>query len=93
MPNLARHVFLHPNTAAVYADWVAAADQRVDRLRATTTRWGDDHEFAALLDELRTTPEFNDNPFDVCDDGEAPWHDTHRAPGHRPTAPQLRGAP
>ncbi len=60
VPNLARHVFLHPSARAVYADWVAAADQQVSRLRAATTRWGDDHEFAALLDELRTAPEFNE---------------------------------
>jgi transcriptional regulator with XRE-family HTH domain len=56
--NLARHVFLHPSARAVYSDWVAVADQQVSRLRAAATRWGDDHEFAALIDELRTAPEF-----------------------------------
>ena len=58
VPNLARHVFLHPSARAVYPDWVAAADEQVSRLRAATTRWGDDHEFAALMDELRTAPDF-----------------------------------
>ena len=49
-------------------------------------------DFAALMDELRTAPDFIDALVDLCDDREAPGHDAHRAPGHRPTAPQLRGA-
>jgi transcriptional regulator with XRE-family HTH domain len=58
VPNLARHVFLHPGSRTVYPDWTAAADQQVSRLRAATGRWGDDESFAALMDELRTTPDF-----------------------------------
>ena len=59
-PNLARHVFLHPDARTVYPDWVAAADEQVSRLRAATGRWGDDDDFAALLDELRAAPDFNE---------------------------------
>jgi transcriptional regulator with XRE-family HTH domain len=58
VPNLARHVFLHPDARTVYPDWVAAADEQVSRLRAASARRGDDEGFAALLDELRTAPEF-----------------------------------
>ncbi|MCU1461199.1 MAG: transcriptional regulator [Acidimicrobiales bacterium] len=60
LPNLARHVFLHPDARTVYSDWVAAADDQVSRLRAASARWGDDHDFAALMDELRASPDFNE---------------------------------
>ena len=49
-----------PDARTVYPDWVAAADEQVSRLRAATGRWGDDDGFAALMDELRTTPDFNE---------------------------------
>jgi transcriptional regulator with XRE-family HTH domain len=58
VPNLARHVFLHPSARTTYPDWVAAADEQVSRLRTASARWGDDAEFVALLDELRAAPEF-----------------------------------
>lgn len=58
MPNLARHVFLHPGARTIYPDWLAAADQQVSRLRAASARWGDDEGFAALMDELRDAPGF-----------------------------------
>jgi hypothetical protein len=58
VPNLARHVFLHPSARTVYPDWTAAADEQVSRLRAATGRWGDDERFGALIDELRTSPDF-----------------------------------
>jgi transcriptional regulator with XRE-family HTH domain len=58
VPNLARHVFLHPDARTVYPDWVAAADEQVSRLRAAAAHWGDDERFAALLAELRTVPDF-----------------------------------
>jgi transcriptional regulator with XRE-family HTH domain len=58
MPNLARHVFLHPDARTVYPDWIAAADEQVSRLRTATARWGDDHDFAVLMDELRASPDF-----------------------------------
>ncbi|MCU1623465.1 MAG: transcriptional regulator [Frankiales bacterium] len=57
-PNLARHVFLHPDARRVYPDWASAAEEQVSRLRAASGRWSDDAAFAALLDELRTSPEF-----------------------------------
>jgi transcriptional regulator with XRE-family HTH domain len=60
MPNLARYVFLHPDARAVYSDWVAAADEQVSRLRAATARWGDDPDFAMLMDDLRASPDFNE---------------------------------
>jgi hypothetical protein len=60
VPNLARHVFLHPDARAVYPDWVAAADEQVSRLRAATARWGDDDTFAALIEELRTATGFSE---------------------------------
>jgi transcriptional regulator with XRE-family HTH domain len=58
VPNLARHVFLHPSARTVYPDWTAEADEQVSRLRAATTHWGDDDDFAALMDELRAAPDF-----------------------------------
>jgi transcriptional regulator with XRE-family HTH domain len=58
VPNLARHVFLHPDARTVYPDWADAADEQVSRLRAATARWGDDEGFAALMDELRAVPDF-----------------------------------
>ena len=58
VPNLARHVFLHPSARTVYPDWMAAADEQVSRLRAATDRWGVDDRFTALIDELRTAPDF-----------------------------------
>lgn len=58
VPNLARHVFLHPDARAVYPDWTAAADEQVSRLRSATGRWADDESFATLMDELRTAPDF-----------------------------------
>jgi transcriptional regulator with XRE-family HTH domain len=58
VPNLARHVFLHPSAPSVYPDWIVAADEQVSRLRAATDRAGDDEIFAALMAELRTAPAF-----------------------------------
>jgi transcriptional regulator with XRE-family HTH domain len=58
VPNLARHVFLHPSARSVYSDWIVAADEQVSRLQAATDRWGDDESFAALMDELRAAPAF-----------------------------------
>jgi transcriptional regulator with XRE-family HTH domain len=58
VPNLARHVFLHPSAPSVYPDWIVAADEQVSRLRAATDCGGDDLSFAALMDELRAAPAF-----------------------------------
>ena len=60
IPNLARHVFLHRDARTVYADWAAAADEQVARLQAATSRWSDDEDFAALMDELRLVRDFNE---------------------------------
>jgi transcriptional regulator with XRE-family HTH domain len=57
-PNLARHVFLHPQARTVYPDWLAVADEQVSHLRVATNRWGDDETFAALIDELKRAPDF-----------------------------------
>jgi len=58
IPNLARHVFLHPSARTVYPDWIVAADEQVSRLRAASARWGHDESFGALMDELRSAPDF-----------------------------------
>ena len=58
VPNLARHVFLHPDARTIYPDWDAAADEQVGRLRAASRRWDDDPGFTALMEELRTVPDF-----------------------------------
>jgi transcriptional regulator with XRE-family HTH domain len=58
--NFARYVFLHPAARTVYPDWIAAADEQVSRLRAASGRWEADHDFAMLMDELRTSPDFNE---------------------------------
>jgi transcriptional regulator with XRE-family HTH domain len=60
VPNLARYVFVNGEARTVYPDWIAAADEQVSRLRAATARWADDRDFAVLLDELRTSADFND---------------------------------
>ena len=60
LPNLARHVFLHSQARTVYPDWIAAADEQVSRLRAATGRWGDDDDFKALMDDVRTAPDFDE---------------------------------
>jgi hypothetical protein len=44
----------------VYPDWIAVADQQVSRLRTASARFGDDDGFTALIDELRTAPDFID---------------------------------
>jgi transcriptional regulator with XRE-family HTH domain len=56
--NLARYVFTHPRAHAVYADWDAAADEQVARLRAAEPRWGQEPAFVELLAELRTADDF-----------------------------------
>ena len=58
MPNLARHVFLHPDATTVYPDWDAEANEQVSRLREAAGRWGDDEGFIALMDDLRAAPAF-----------------------------------
>jgi transcriptional regulator with XRE-family HTH domain len=57
-PNLARYVFLNPAARRVMSDWAAAADSQTSVLRAAHPRWASDQQFVALIDELRTVPEF-----------------------------------
>jgi len=57
-PNLASYVFGDDRAASVYVDWEAAADEQVGTLRSAVVRWRDDVRLAALLDALRTLPEF-----------------------------------
>ena len=56
--NLARYVFTHPRARTVYADWDAAADEQVARLRTAEPRWGEEPAYVALLEELRAVDEF-----------------------------------
>jgi transcriptional regulator with XRE-family HTH domain len=56
--NLARYVFTHAAARTVYADWDAAADEQVARLRAAEPRWREEPAFAALLEELLAVDEF-----------------------------------
>jgi transcriptional regulator with XRE-family HTH domain len=56
--NLARYVFLDARAREVYADWDAAADEQVARLRAAEPRRGDEPAFVTLLQELRDSAEF-----------------------------------
>ena len=56
--NLARYVFTHRDARTVYADWDAAADEQVARLRAAEPRWGEEPAFVALLEELLAVDEF-----------------------------------
>ena len=57
-PNLARHVFLHPQARQVYPDWRRAADEQVSWLRRSSVRWGHDEAFVAIVGELQELPEF-----------------------------------
>jgi transcriptional regulator with XRE-family HTH domain len=57
-PNLARYVFLNPAARRVMSDWAGAADSQTSVLRAAHPRWASDQQFVALIDELRSVPEF-----------------------------------
>ena len=50
-------------------------------------------DFAALMDELRAAPDFNERWSSFATTEKRRGYDAHRAPRPRPTAPQLRGAP
>ncbi|HWJ62169.1 MAG TPA: helix-turn-helix domain-containing protein [Acidimicrobiales bacterium] len=58
VPNLVRHVFLHPDAPTVYDDWDGTADAQVARLRAAHRRLADDPAVVALLAELLAVPAF-----------------------------------
>jgi transcriptional regulator with XRE-family HTH domain len=58
LPNLARHVFLHPLAREVWADWDAIADDQAAQLRAALTMWGDHPPLREVLDDLSRAPEF-----------------------------------
>jgi hypothetical protein len=52
--NLARYVFAHPRAHEVYAEWDAAADEQVARLRAAEPRGGQEPPVVEQLAEHRT---------------------------------------
>lgn len=56
--NLAAYVFTDPRSREALTEWDRVADEQVSQLRAASLRWGQDPAFAALLEELRTVPEF-----------------------------------
>jgi transcriptional regulator with XRE-family HTH domain len=56
--NLARYVFLDGRAARIYPDWDAAADEQASQLRAAAVHWGEDADFAGLIEELRAVPAF-----------------------------------
>src|SRR3954447_20174818 len=56
--NLAQYVFTNPQARRAYADWHAAADEQVARLRAAEPRWGKEPAFVALRDELLAVDDF-----------------------------------
>lgn len=58
IPNLPRHVFLHPDADQLYPDWNAVADGEVVRLRSTHLELESDPRFLALLEELSAVPAF-----------------------------------
>ena len=58
VPNLIRHVFVHPDAPTVYGDWAATADAQVARLRAAHRRLEDDPVVTGLLAELQQIPAF-----------------------------------
>lgn len=58
VPNLIRHVFLHPAARSIYGDWEGTADAQVARLRAAHRRLDGDPVVTGLLAELQQVPAF-----------------------------------
>lgn len=58
VPNLVRHVFLHPAAPTVYGQWGETADAQVGRLRAAHRRLSEEPAVIGLLDELQGVPAF-----------------------------------
>jgi transcriptional regulator with XRE-family HTH domain len=58
VPNLVRHVFLHPDAPSVYGSWGDTADAQVARLRSAHRRLEDDPVVTGLLAELLLVPAF-----------------------------------
>jgi transcriptional regulator with XRE-family HTH domain len=58
LPNLARHLFLHPDAATTFPDWHEAADVEVARLRGAHRQLEAEPAFVALLGELLEVPAF-----------------------------------
>ena len=56
--NLAAYVFTDPRSREALTEWDRVADEQVNQLRTASLRWGQDPAFGALLEELRTVPEF-----------------------------------
>ena len=51
-PNSARHLFLHPESAALYRNWAEIAAETVAQLRLSTGRRPDDARLTSLVGEL-----------------------------------------
>jgi len=58
VPNLIRHVFVHPDARTVYGQWDDTADAQVARLRTAHCQLDDDPVAIGLLTELLQIPAF-----------------------------------
>ena len=58
-PNVAWFTFLDPRAREIFPDVDGLAHQQVSDLRAARSRWGQDPQFVALVEELQGSPEFD----------------------------------
>lgn len=58
LPNLVRHLFLHPDARTIYPDWDHTADAQVARFRTAHRQLEKEPAFQAVLAELLAVPEF-----------------------------------
>lgn len=58
MPNLVRHLFLHPGARTIYPDWDHTADAQVARFRTAHRQLEQEPAFQSMLAELLAVPEF-----------------------------------
>lgn len=58
VPNLVRHLFLHPDARTIYPDWDRTADAQVARFRTVHRQLEQEPAFQAALAELLAVPEF-----------------------------------
>ncbi len=58
VPNLVRHLFLHPDARTTYPDWDHTADAQVARFRTAHRQLEQEPAFQGLLSELLAVPEF-----------------------------------
>jgi transcriptional regulator with XRE-family HTH domain len=86
LPNLVRHLFLHPDARTIYPDWDRTADAQVARFRTAHRQLEQEPTFQAVLAELLAVPEFADRW------AAHPVALEHRGSGrlHHPEAGELR---